>query len=340
MTVALVLLGYGLAVTAAGPAVVRRSRWVERAPRLGIAAWQSLSLAAVASVVLGGLALSVPGVRLDGTVSGFLDACLAALRARYATPGGAAVGVAGLGLALLVGARSTWAIGRTLARAGNARRRHREALRLLGREDRETGAVVVEHALPAVYCLPGVRGRIVLTSGALAALTPGQLRAVLAHERAHLRGRHDLVAAAAVGLAAAFPRVALFRVARDEIVRLLELAADDAATRATHRLVAAEALLNVADRQVPAGALAAGGPGTGHRVRRLIAGASPLGRARGLLAGALAAVPVAVPLALAAAPAVALAGSACCTAPASVAHAPTEVCARMEDPHDCLTMSL
>ncbi|WP_017624192.1 hypothetical protein [Nocardiopsis chromatogenes] len=82
MTLALVLLGYGVAVAAAGPAVVRRSRWVARAPRLGIAAWQSLSLAAVASPVLGGLALSVPDVRLDGTVARLLGACPAALRAQ------------------------------------------------------------------------------------------------------------------------------------------------------------------------------------------------------------------------------------------------------------------
>ncbi|CAM3752951.1 M56 family metallopeptidase [Nocardiopsis rhodophaea] len=338
MIIALLLLGYGLLLAVFGPLAVRRARWAERAPRLGIAAWQALSVAFLASLVLGGLALSVPDLRLDTGLAQLLDACLAALRAQYATPDGMAIDLSGIGLALLLGLRCAWSVARTLRRAVADRRRHVDALRVLARRDRVTGAMVLEHALPAAYCLPGNRGQVVLTSGALDALSPEQLQAVLAHEHAHLRGRHDLVAAAAIGMADAFPGLPLFRVIRDETLRLLELAADDAAARTTHRLVAAEALLNVADHRSPAGAFAAGGPGTGARIQRLIIGVVPLGRVRALLVGTLAIMPIAVPLALFAGPAAALADSTCCPTDIPTMRHPVEVCASMPNMQDCLTL--
>ncbi|ASU81841.1 peptidase M48 [Nocardiopsis gilva YIM 90087] len=336
MTVALLLLAYAVLLAAVGPHAMRRARWVERAPRLGIAAWQALSLAFVISLVLGGLALSVPDLRLGTDLAELLRACLAALRVQYATPGGAVIGVSGAVLALLVGVRCGWRLAVTLARAITDRRRHRETLRLLGSQPHRSGAVVIEHSVPAAYCLPGIRQDIVLTSGALNALSEEQLRSVLAHERAHLRGRHDLVAAVAIALNSAFPGLALFRAAREETVRLLELVADDAAARSTHRLVAAEALLNVAGQPSPAGAFAAGGSGTGDRIRRLITGVRPFGRAQAALVGSATAALVALPVAGFAGPAATLLDTACCvTDPGAVSHA--EICEAMPVTRDCLS---
>jgi Peptidase family M48 len=53
----------------------------------------------------------------------------------------------------------------------------------------------------------GPRGRhqIVVSASVLAALSPAQLRAVPAHERAHLRLRHHVILALATSLAGAFP---------------------------------------------------------------------------------------------------------------------------------------
>ncbi len=68
-----------------------------------------------------------------------------------------------------------------------------------------------------------------------------QLAAVLAHERAHQAGRHHLLLSLAAVPAAAFPRVPAFRMARDEVARLSELAADDAAAARSPRLTMAEA---------------------------------------------------------------------------------------------------
>ena len=65
-----------------------------------------------------------------------------------------------------------------------------QAVRLVGRPEPELGAVLVEHLQPAVYCVGGPHPTVVMTTGALQALNPGQVDAVLAHERAHLACHH------------------------------------------------------------------------------------------------------------------------------------------------------
>ena len=101
-----------------------------------------------------------------------------------------------------------------MRRAGRRTRAHAEAARITGRRlpvraDSEGGmgggaAVVLDAPQRAAYCVPGRPAAIVLTSGALAVLDRAQLGAVLAHERAHLTGRHHLLITLSRGLAASF----------------------------------------------------------------------------------------------------------------------------------------
>lgn len=318
MTVALALLAYGGLLATLGTYGLRRVRWLDRGPLLGIVVWLSLSAAVLVSVVLAGAALTVPTPRVSGGLAELLRACGMALRARYAAPGGpglaAGLGVAGAALALAVLVRVGSCLVVAFVRAGVERVRQRQALALVGRVDRGVGpvidptidTVVVEHETAAAYCLPGRRQRIVLSTAALTALSGEQLQAVLAHERAHLRGRHDLAIAAALALARAFPGVPVFQVAKEEVVGLVELRADDVAGRTTRRLILAEALLalgGAAQETVPAIALAAGGSTTARRVHRLIAPHRPLGNARTGLCLLIAAAFLAVPLLLLAGPA-------------------------------------
>jgi Zn-dependent protease with chaperone function len=128
---------------------------------------------------------------------------------------------------------------------------------------------IIDGDRPAVYCLPG-RRRIVLTTGALSRLDDGELAAVLAHERAHLSGRHHLVLRLASALEHAFPGVRFFAVAARQVTYLVEVAADDAAVRRSPRLTVAAALLAVASAGIPAGALGAGGSAAAQRIERLI----------------------------------------------------------------------
>ncbi len=302
MIAAAALLGYAALLLTAGPGALARARWPEGAPRLAIAAWFALTGSAVASVLAGGLALMVPTVRVSAHLAGLLAACVMALRSQYAHPGGAALTGAGAVLALAVLARVTWCAARALAQAAGARRRHRLRLSRVGRPDPRLGAVIVRHHEPAAYCLPGNGSRIVITTGALGALDEGQLRAVLAHERAHLRGRHHLLVTLAGAMHAAFPRVPAFRIAREQVARLAELRADDAASAAAHRLAVAGALLNLG-AGVPAAALGAAGTADAARVRRLIDGPAAIGRTRAAAVTSAVAAVVLVPLLLLAGPA-------------------------------------
>lgn len=65
--------------------------------------------------------------------------------------------------------------------------------------------VVLPDDRPLAFALPGWPGRVVASRSLLRALSPAERRVVLAHEQAHLDGRHDLHLVAANLAAAANP---------------------------------------------------------------------------------------------------------------------------------------
>src|SRR5690606_2640155 len=82
-----------------------------------------------------------------------------------------------------------------LVQVVRARRRHRAVLALVSRKDSAVpGTLVLDHPGAAAYCVPGVRSsKVVVSAGTLELLDRDELAAVVAHERAHARERHDLV---------------------------------------------------------------------------------------------------------------------------------------------------
>ncbi len=254
MITALALGLYAGAVTLAGPRVLPRCR-VDAAPRRGVALLLVLASSLPLSVLTGGLALGLTLVdelaRLDPTV----DRCADRLPFNEASPLAPILGAFGLAVAGLLVLR----LGFCLLAAWRATRlrghAHAAMLRLCGRVDRATGATVIDHASPACYCLPGRRGRIVVTTRAIELLTPAQLGAVLAHERAHQRGRHHLLITLCWTLRRSFPGVRLIDYTDREVRRLVELLADDAAARHHGRHTVAAALAVLGDGHVPGGAL-------------------------------------------------------------------------------------
>lgn len=76
---------------------------------------------------------------------------------------------------------------------------------MIGRRIDGVDAVVVDAAERAAYCVAGHPDTVVVTSAALDSLTDRNLQAVLAHERAHLAGRHHHVLAFVRALAVAIP---------------------------------------------------------------------------------------------------------------------------------------
>lgn len=76
------------------------ARWPKRSPRLGIWAWQGLTVPVLSAVVLAGGAIAVPRFWWDPALGGLVDACWLAVRQLYSTPGGAAATSAGVVLAV------------------------------------------------------------------------------------------------------------------------------------------------------------------------------------------------------------------------------------------------
>jgi Zn-dependent protease with chaperone function len=304
VTVALVLVAYAACVGMLGPRVLARAGWSARAPLLAIVTYLAAGWSVVAAVGLAGLTLAVHATVLGGDLSQLIGACVHRLRATYGTPGGATVAGLGLTMAGAVAARTALTATTHLRAAGRQALRHAQTARLVGRPEPALGAVLVEHAQPAAYCVAGRQPTVILTTGAVQALDPGQLDAVLAHERAHLAGRHHrLLALARIGREV-LPFLPLMRDAEQQVARLVELHADDAATRARDPRLLATALVVLATAAGPAPALAAGATDSVQRIHRLLGPAEPLGRARRQLLRAAAAALAVTPVLLALTPAV------------------------------------
>jgi Zn-dependent protease with chaperone function len=257
------------------PALLARAKWPLRAPRAAMVLWQAVAVAAVLSAFSAGIAIAsqlfVPGS--DGRPTATLFGDIERLGWLLWL-----LDVAVFALTLLVGARLAIAVIRVAITTRRRRAHHRMLVDLLGVEPDAVAARacvcardlrVLEVAQPLAYCLPGVRSRVVVSEGALDSLTDAEIAAILSHERAHLRARHDLVIEAFTAAHAAFPRFVRSASALDAVQLLVELLADDAAVRAAGRTPLARALVTCAAGFAPLCALAVGGAHTLMRVRRL-----------------------------------------------------------------------
>ena len=310
---ALIMLGYAAALAWLAPAPLARLTASGINARLGLAAWLvGISSALISTVVAvsflvrtavygwptfaGTICRSVYGGTCPPQVyrSAFFELSLAVAST----------------LAVLTLTMLTWRYGLSVQRARRRAGEHAQAARITGRRFPGAGipplstAVVLEASQPAVYCVPGRPATIVLTTGALAVLNPSQLLAVLAHERAHLAGRHHLLITLGRAMRTGFPGVPLFTRGAEEVARLAEMRADDVAVRRSGRDTLLQALVAMGTGKplpTPSQALAATGGVVTARVRRLLDPPSRTRRAGyGLvLAGvliALAAVSVILPV--------------------------------------------
>ncbi len=257
------------------PAALARSTWPLRAPRAAIVLWQSIALAAVLSAFSAGIAIASrlfvlgPDGRPTATLTSEIEALGGPLWLLY---------VVAFTVTLLIGARLIVAVIEVAIATRRRRAHHRMMVDLVGKPHGAThptipsptgGVRILDVQQPLAYCLPGVRSRVVLSEGTLTSLSDAEICAILSHERAHLRARHDLVLEMFTAVHAAFPRFVRSSSALQAVRLLIELLADDAAVRAVGPTPLARALVACASSQTPSGALAAGGPTTVVRVRRL-----------------------------------------------------------------------
>jgi Zn-dependent protease with chaperone function len=265
-----------LAAVAAGsvPAAsaLASASWPGRCPAAAILLWQALGLGWGLAAV-GALAGLGAGRRHTGVARAALAVASRVMRDGVFEPrasGPLAVlrlvsVAAGLVLLMLL----CWVLVAAFAAVLRARRRQRDLLSLLAHGDPKVpGALVVDHPAAAAYCVPGLRSRIVFSAGTLELLDQAELAAVLAHERAHLRERHDLVLLPFTALLRAFRWSAVARRAESAVALLLEMLADDHALRHRPARELATALMRVgaAGSPAPSGTLAADGAGRGGEV--------------------------------------------------------------------------
>lgn len=320
MSVPVLLLAV-VAVALAGPVPVLlgRAAWPARSPVLAALAWQAVALA-------GGLALL--GAPLvwgllpwgEGLVAAAprLAAHLAGDAAAAPRPTGLPVGLhlmaVGAGAGIAVHLLLTTAV--TAVRTLRARARHRDAVELVATGPADAGrwpggargARELPVDDPLAYCVPGSpRGGEALTvvsSGLLARLSPEELDAVVAHERAHLDQHHGLLRLAFAAWARACAWLPTAETARLAVVQVTEMLADDAALRRAPADVLVRALAQAAPGPDagPAGQTDATGPtsaGLGDRAARLLTRPAPLpAAAAALVAAASLALPAATAAAL------------------------------------------
>lgn len=300
MTTTVSLVLFGTMLGAVGPRLLTRCSWPTRSPFWGIVAWQAVTLSVFVSFVWAGLALAAHAVPPGELVGRVVHACSRFLAQNGATkespllPIAGAVVAAGFTFGLLFAAHAGWSKHRE-----HVRRQH-ALLGVLCVPHHDPGVVVLDHQDPAVFCVPGRSGRVVVSRGALEVLSESQWRQVLAHERAHLAARHHVVLRWADAFASVFRGRLGSALAQKRIAELIEMHADDAAAGRSRRDLA-EAVVALAGGATPAGALGAGGSAL-SRVQRLTSPAAPLSRATRTTIGVALAALVAAPVVLATLP--------------------------------------
>jgi Zn-dependent protease with chaperone function len=231
MTAAVYLMLYGALVTWLAPPLLSRLTRRGVDPRLGVAAW----LTAIVGVLVAwttAVATVIVGSVVQFPDSPVIVVCLEllGLPARVAEPGWLALLViittaVALSVALTVKASAS-----ALSLRGRSLD-HAHAARIIGEPTGRRDVFVVTADRPAAYCVAGRPHAIVITSAAVDRLEDVELDAVIAHEDAHLAGRHHQLLMVLRALAAALPWLPLFPRGADAVADLVEMCADDTAVR-------------------------------------------------------------------------------------------------------------
>ncbi|MFC3571897.1 M56 family metallopeptidase [Streptomyces yaanensis] len=243
---ALLLLGALTAVLA--PRLLARADWPDREPVVALWVWQCVVAAVLVCCALSmTLSAAAAWVAVRGHV--FAPAPHSVVDAYALSTGSPWAAATAVALAC-GGVWSAAMLVREVVRA-RARRRHSQAELLVrapllpGEEPGSDRLVVLEGERSDAWWLPGTAPQLVITTAALRRLKGKQLDAVLAHEQGHARARHDWLLHSSAALANGFPQVPVFAAFRDEMHRLVELAADDMASRRYGRLTTALALVEL-----------------------------------------------------------------------------------------------
>ncbi|MEW2292301.1 M56 family metallopeptidase [Streptomyces sp. NPDC006743] len=299
MMVPALLLLLGALTAVAAPRLLARADWPDREPVVALWVWQCVVAAVLLCCALS-MILSAAAAWQEVRGHVFASAPRPVVEAYALGAAGAWAPTTAVALAC-GGVWSAAMLVREVVRARTRRRRRRVELLvrapLLPGED--AGAerlVVLEGERPEAWWLPGAAPRLVVTTAALRRLKGRQLDAVLAHEQGHARARHDWLLHCSAALADGFPQVPVFAAFRDEMHRLVELAADDMASRRFGRLTTALALVELNEDRGVFGPCPTPQAHVPHRVHRLLTPPDRLTAARRVRLTAVASLVPVVPV--------------------------------------------
>ncbi|NSC25248.1 M56 family metallopeptidase [Streptomyces albus subsp. chlorinus] len=306
MTVPLALMALALLAAGLAPRVLSRCSWPDREPVLALWVWQCVVGAVLLCCLL---AMALSGAAAFAAVRTHVFAGAPDGVVRAYTSGTYGPWAGALCVLLACGGAWTGAMLLREIRDARARRRKRRA-ELRERAPRLPGEaaasgdrlVVLEDERPDAWWLPGTPPQLVITTSALRRLKGRQLDAVVEHEQGHARARHDWLLHCSSALAAGFSRVPVFASFRDQVHRLVELAADDVASRRYGRLTIALALVELNEERGVFGPCPTPVAMVPQRVHRLLAPAPRLSVSRRLRMTAVASLVPVVPVLVAFAP--------------------------------------
>ena len=208
------------------PLLLRSSRRFDGCPRIGLTVWGAL-------VAIGWLSSIVFFLRVGlgkptGSIVASFGTFLGGLGDGHPLRGAGFREVVGLSMALDIAIVLVASLVRTAVAIAVNRRRHRALVDMVAfRTDRPADVSVLAHAQPLAYFLPGRGGRVVVTQGAVDALSPAELEAVISHERGHRHGHHGAWLVSLQSLSPFVQFVPLARFAPSVMRMYLEMSADD-----------------------------------------------------------------------------------------------------------------
>ncbi|PQZ95838.1 peptidase M48 [Arthrobacter sp. MYb227] len=238
----------GLAILLAWPipVMLSRARWSTRSPFAAMILWQSIALAGGLSMIG---ALLFWGLNPMGNT--LISSLISGVKLVLGDPNVNSPGtvhIFALSTAALLGFHLVLTLIRAAWRITRQRAKHRHILSLLSEKSpTDPTTLVLDHETPVAYCLPSFSGSVtVLSRGLVKQLTEDELRAVMAHERAHLDQRHDLLLLAFTSWNDALPWLPTSKLSLAAVQELVEMLADDAALREVEPKTLLRALLTVA----------------------------------------------------------------------------------------------
>ena len=278
MTVALALLAGAFTAGWFIPYLIDRLDLRRRDPVLVIVAWFVSMMGVLLAAAAGVLLLLLPGHGPSAPLLAALHQCWSAIQHGSPPRVEETAGVIGVALLVAVACRLVVVSVRGVRRRTRRRQENLSVLRMVARSTSDSADILwLAYERPLAFSMAGRPGVVVATEGLARHLTPDAVAAVMAHERAHLSGRHHLLVATADALHTALPFVPLFRVAPQAIRDLVELAADVAAVRACGSAAVRSALLKVTRHDLPGTALAMAHDAVELRLARLQHGTLPPG---------------------------------------------------------------